>query len=158
MRNLLIIVLCLTSLLLYGCGLAYIYIAGYKAYRTTCTVDDSETNRHEVMQAVGLIADRYGFQDRTEEYKSRDEQRGSTSLKALGYTIIAEYYVPETDEPTNEITLSVSSHQGKLKTSLLQVKQGKATPKYIEIQDRLVSEFKERFREEVIVDIWKRRL
>ncbi len=158
MKYLLFIVLCLSTVLLGGCGLLYWYVAGDRGYSTECVVDDSETNRQEVMQLVRLIADHYGFQDRTEEDKSRDEQHGSGSLKAAGYTIIAHYQVSGSGKPSNDITLTVSSQQGELSTFLSHVKQGKATPKYIEIGDRLVSDFKGRYGEEVDVRVSWRRL
>ena len=153
MKYLLFIVLCLSTLVLGGCGLLVWYIAGDTAHNTKCEVDDSETNRQQVMQVVRLIADRYGFQDRTEEDKARDEQWGSASLKASGYTILAGYYAPGRGKTSDEIRLSVSAQGGEVHVSLSQTKQGKATQKYIEIQNRLISELRERYGAAVEVDV-----
>jgi hypothetical protein len=153
MKYLFIVVSCASVLFLNGCGLLIWYVAGYKAYSAQCTVDDSETNRQQVRQIVRRIADRYGFQDRTEEEKARD-----ADLIRSGYTIIARYQASGSDKPSDNITLSVSSHKGELRTRLLQVKQGKSTLKYTEIQERLVSEFKESYGADVEVEVGYRRL
>ena len=150
MRYLLIIVLCLSTLLLCGCGLLTIYIAAPRAHYTKCIVKDSETNRLEVMQVVRSIADRYGFQDRTEEQRARLERE--YGVKGSG-TRLAYYYAAGRDKPSSDISLSIDV-TGDLETSLLQVKWGKVTKKYTEIQDRLVSEFKERFGANVEVKIY----
>jgi hypothetical protein len=145
MRYLFMIVLCLIILLLGGCGFLGIYIGPETSHSTRCIVEDSETNRLKVMQVVRLIADRYGFQDRTEEQRARDEQYGPTSSKAKGYTLIADYYAADSEKPSNDITFDVWAYEGKISATLRQIKQGKATKKYTEIQARWVSEFKERF-------------
>ncbi len=148
MRSLLILVSCLSALLLCGCGLLIMYIGADTAYSTKCIVEDSETNRLEVMQVVRLIADRYGFQDRTEEERVRVERDGF--LK--GYTIVAHYYAAGSDKPSSHIDLTVYAFEGKVWASLYQIKWGKATKKYTEIQDRLVSKFKEHFGAKVDVE------
>lgn len=150
MKYLLIIVLCLSVLLLCGCGLLIMYIGADTAHWTYCNVEDSETNRLKVMQVVRLIADRYGFQDRTEEERDRVE-RDDVFMK--GYTVVAHYYAAGSDKPSSDIDLTVYAFQGKVRASLSQIKWGKATKKYTEIQDRLVSEFKERFGAEVDIEI-----
>ena len=156
MGYLLIIVLCLSTLLLCGCRLL-----GFPetAYRTKCTVEDSETNCLEVMQVVRLIADRYGFQDRTEEERARverySERYSDTSPKSRGTRIVAHYYAAGSDKPSSDLQLTVYAFEGegKVEANLLQMKQGKATKKYTEIQDRLVFEFKKRFGAGVDVNI-----
>jgi hypothetical protein len=128
------------------------WIAADNAHWTKCSVQDSETNRLEVMQVARLIADRYGFQDRTDEKRARDEQ-SDFSLQASGYTIIAHYYAAGSDKPSSDIDLDVLAFKGEVKASLYQRKWGKATKKYAEIRDRFISEFKGHFGAEVDVRI-----
>jgi hypothetical protein len=153
MRSLFIMVMCLIILLLYGCALPALYLAAPRDHLTECIVEDSKTNRLEVMQVVRLIADRYGFQDRTEEERARDEQYGPDSSKAHGYTFIADYFMADSDKQSRDITFDVWAYEGKISATLSQIKWGKATKKYAEIQDRWVSEFKERFGARVDVKI-----
>jgi hypothetical protein len=127
------------------------YIFADTVTTTKFTVDDSETNRLEVTQVVLLIADRYGFEDRSEEYRTRNEQEAWRD-----YTFLAQYYAPGYDNPTDDfirIAAYVIKYEGKVHTDFSQRKWGKATEEYTEIQDRLISEFKERFGEEVDIQI-----
>lgn len=150
MRYLLIIVLCLSTLLLGGCGLLIIYIGAPRAHYTECIVEDSEANRLEVMQVVRSIADRYGFQDRTEEERARLEREYGIK----DGTTLVYYYAAGSDKPSSDIDLDVTVSGGDVETCLLQIKRGKVTKKYTEIQDRLVCEFKERFGAKVDVKIY----
>ena len=150
-KYLLIIGLCLSVLILSGCGLLIMYIFADTVTTTKCMVDDSETNRLKVTQVVRLIADRYGFEDRSEEYRTRNEQETWRD-----YTFLAQYYAPGYDKPTDDfirIAAYVIKYEGKVYTDFSQRKWGKATEEYTEIQGILISEFKERFGEEVDIEI-----
>lgn len=151
MKYPLIIGLCLSVLLLSGCGLLMMYIFADTVRSTKCTVEDSETNRLKVTQVVQLIADRYGFEDRSEEFRALNEQEAWR-----GYTNLAQYYAPGYDKPSDDfirIAAYVIKYEGKVYTDFSQRNWGKATEEYTEIQDRWVSEFKERFGEEVDIEI-----
>jgi hypothetical protein len=104
------------------------------------------------MQAVRLIADRYGFQDLTEEKRARDGQE-AFSLQTSGYTIVAHYYAAGSDKPSSDIDLDILAFRGEVLASLYQRKWGKATKKYTEIRERFVSEFKGHFGDMVDVRI-----
>jgi hypothetical protein len=150
MKYLLIIGLCLSVLLLSGCGLLMMDAFAPTVAWTKCVLEDSETNRLKVIQVVQLIADLYGFEDSSEEFRARNEQEASR-----GYTFLVQYYAPAYDEPPEYfLRIEAYVYTGKVYAYLVQRKKGKGTTKeYTEIQSRWISELKERFGEEVDIEI-----
>lgn len=137
--------ICLSTVLLCGCASMNWerWLGGETVNFTKCTIEDSETNRVVVAQITRLFADRCGLLEVTEGERARLE---SEPVHMKGYYIVAKYRGPAADKHSKDITLCAYTWEGKLITSLAQLKwRIKRTPTYLQIQDALASEFRARF-------------
>ncbi len=142
MKYLFVILLCLTALPLSGCLVLWALTA--TEYRTYCEVEDSEANRLKVMEVVRLIVNQYSLQE-------RQEKRSPHSSEWM--PMASYYYYSSSGYPSSAIDLKATAYNGRVTVGLYQQTLGSTTKKYAEIQEKLVSEIKERFGEGVDVKI-----
>ena len=101
---------------------------------TICTVADSDANRAAGREICVSVAKQCDLRD--------DAQR----IQGASYVLVAAYAAGCPETPKQPIWLEASVEDGRLSLSLFHAKWHKArTARYLEIQNALVSDFRERF-------------
>ena len=116
-------------------GCKTINVAEYK-------VSDSEPHRQAVKTIVKSVANEFGLKDNSRELNE-------------GHVDYVVKYSRDFNVSRWPLRLSAAGYKGELTTGLTQIKRGKKrTGKYLEIQNRLTTEFKKTFGLELVIEVY----